>query len=103
MARKRRTFSTKEKLAILEEIERDGLAVTLRRHGLYAKTITQWRRHFEEEVPVEDPTSDSAARLELRRLRQENQQLKELVAEKELEIRIKDSLLKKTTSRGRTD
>jgi len=38
---------------------------------------------------------------ELRRLRQENQQLKEVVAEKELIIRVKDALLKKSTSRGR--
>ncbi len=62
-------------------------------------TVTQWRRHFEEEVPIEDPTSDSAARMELRRLRQENQQLKEIVADKELEIRIKDPLLKNDVSR----
>ena len=103
MSRKRRTFSTEEKLAILAEVERDGLSVTLRKHGLYAKTISHWRKRFEEDGSEPATESDPAARMELRRLRQENQQLKELVAEKELELRIKESLLKKTRSRERTD
>jgi hypothetical protein len=39
---------------------------------------------------------------QVKRLLLENQRLKQLLAEKELALNIKDELLKKTTSRGRT-
>lgn len=45
---KRRTFSAKEKLRILEETDRatepGGVGAILRREGLYSSALTDWRR-----------------------------------------------------------
>lgn len=93
-------LTDEQKQHILREVEEHGLAVTCRKHKVYAKSIYQWRVKFRDVDHVDDSkrvTEDP----ELRRLRQENQQLKEVVAEKELIIRVKDALLKKSTSRGR--
>jgi transposase-like protein len=97
-----RQFTDEQKQHILKEVEENGLAITIRKHGLNARSIYRWRenlQHPDRRVEDRKRTPDDA---ELRRLRYENQQLKELIAEKELAIRIKDALLKKTTSRERT-
>jgi putative transposase len=101
MMRKKRTWSVQEKLAILKEAESEGVTATIRKHQIYGNTLYEWRKKYERsgerglETPYErvDP--------EVRRLEEENLKLKELVAEKELIIRIKDDLLKKTAARGR--
>lgn len=98
----KRLFTDEQKQLILREVEEHGLAVTLRKHGLNARSIYRWREKLQNpDRRAEDPkrSPDDA---ELRRLRHENQQLKELIAEKELAIRIKDALLKKTASRERS-
>lgn len=45
---KRRTYSAKEKLRILDEADRvtepGGIAALLRREGLYSSALTDWRR-----------------------------------------------------------
>lgn len=44
---RRRTFTAKEKLRILEEADRaprGGLGALLRREGLYSSALTEWRR-----------------------------------------------------------
>ena len=46
---------------------------------------------------IRDRVETTISSKEYHRLLRENQALKELVAEKELEIRIKDALLKKTS------
>jgi transposase-like protein len=94
----RRRFTEDERRAILKEVDDHGLSITIRKHGISASHIYSWRKRTES-----DAAFNTALEAELRRLRQENQQLKEMVAEKELFIRIKDSLLKKTLSRGKTD
>ncbi len=89
-----RKWSKETKLAILAEAERNGIAQTSRKHGVAASQVHEWKKKFQllgeagltGYVHKEDP--------ELHRLRVEIQSLKEIVAEKELAIRIKDSLLK---------
>lgn len=99
---KYRRYTDEQRLVILQEVEEHGLAVTLRKHSLYAKSIYQWRERLQA-VSQHEARKRSAEELEIRRLQAEVQQLKEIVAEKEMALRIKDSLLKKTASRGRTD
>lgn len=98
----RRTFTDEQKRIVLREVEENGLAVTLRKHSLYAKTVYQWRERLQGSVPQEN-RKRSAEQQHIRKLEAEIQQLKELVAEKEMAIRIKDSLLKKTSFRGRIE
>lgn len=87
-------FTNEQKLKILQEIEEHGLAVTLRKHKLYAKSIYRWREKLQGSGRATEHPKRAPNDAEVRQLRQENQQLKELVAEKELVIRIKDALLK---------
>src|SRR6266567_216550 len=79
----RRVFSPQYKLRILEEYERrdrNGRGALLRREGLYASSISEWRRQREEGAlqaltaspgrPSTDPREH-----ELARLRRENARL----------------------------
>lgn len=90
----RRRFTDDEKRLILREIEENGLAVTLRKHSIYAKSIYQWQEKFRDEPRARMKKGVLVDEADLRRLRMENLQLKEIVAEKELALRIKDALLK---------
>lgn len=96
---KRRVFTEEQRLAILKEADEHGVAVTVRKYGLVASMIYKWR----DRIAKDAPHANREAEMELRRLQQEIRQLKELVAEKELAIRIKDSLLKKTLFHGSSE
>lgn len=93
---KPRVYTEQQRLAILKEADENGVAVTVRKYELAASMIYKWR----DRVAKGSSKTSREAEQELQRLRQEISLLKELVAEKELSIRIKDSLLKKTLSRG---
>ncbi len=88
--------SAQEKQRILEESKTLGLVETARKHGLSYQTVKNWQDIFS--VSGFEGLKSGASRLspELKRLQLENQRLKELVADKELELKIKNELLKKT-------
>ena len=93
---KKRTFSEREKLDILKEASEQGVNATLEKHGIYPATYYDWRRKFDEmgaEGLKRGMTPKHLKRI--RELEKENRRLKEIVAEKELEGRLKDELLKK--------
>ena len=98
--RKRRTWTVEQKLAILKEAETEGVTATIRKHQIYANTLYEWRQRFELNGEKGLAIAYERVDPELKRLQEENLRLKELVAEKELVIRIKDDLLKKTAARG---
>lgn len=91
--------STQEKIAIIKEGKENGWVETARKHDISYPTLQSWRLRFESggETALSGKLDISSG--ELKKLMRENQVLKELVAEKELEIRIKDELLKKKKSR----
>jgi putative transposase len=96
----RRKFTVEQKMAILKEAETEGVTQTLRKHSIYANTIYKWREQFDTRgkeglKPYQriDP--------EVKKLQMENLALKKLLAEKELALSIKDSLLKKVQSKPR--
>jgi len=97
-----RRYTEDEKRIILKEVEEHGLGVTVRKHGVTAKTVYRWRERMQGSVQRKS-LQETVNTAEMRRLQGEVQQLKEIVAEKELALRIKDSLLKKTLLRGRTE
>lgn len=43
----RSRYTDEQRLAILKELEEHGLSVTLRKHGLYAKSIYLWREKLQ--------------------------------------------------------
>ena len=91
--------STQEKLQILEESKHLGLVATARKHAISYQTLKNWQ----DKVSVWGydglKTGEGLMTPELKHLQLENQGLKEMVAEKELELKIKEELLKKTTLR----
>jgi|SRR5690554_2570055 len=93
---KKRTFTEQEKLDILKEAGEHGVKSTLQRHGIYPATYYDWRRKFTE-MGVEGLKHGMTPKhlKRIRELEKENKKLKEIVAEKELEGRLKDELLKK--------
>lgn len=96
MSRKKRTFSKEEKLRILEESKIHGVKLTLEKHGIYPATFYGWRKKYDQMGEEGFAHGITPAQLkEIRRLEKENELLKQIIAEKELEGKLKDELLKK--------
>lgn len=89
-------YSTKEKMNILLEAEKNGVKVTLEKYNLFPATFYYWKRKhntYGEQGLDHKTQADQLKRMKA--LEVENQRLKVLLAEKELESSIKDELLKK--------
>ncbi|HAD32908.1 MAG TPA: transposase [Chitinophagaceae bacterium] len=88
--------TTEEKLAILKEAAQNGIVNTCEKYGIYPTTYYKWKEKYDtmgEEGFSHGMTPDQLR--EIRRLRKENQHLKDMLIEKELESRMKDELIKK--------
>jgi putative transposase len=93
---KRRTFSKETKLSILQEAKENGVNVTLLKYGIYPVTYYSWKKKYEQMGEAGFRHGMTPAHLkEIKRLEKENELLKKLLAEKELENHMKDDLLKK--------
>ncbi len=77
---KKSRYSEEQIVAILRDAECTTIAAAARKHGVSEHSIYRWRRQFAG-VDVSDVK-------ELRRLRDENQRLKRLVAERDLELEV---------------
>ena len=92
----KRTFNKEEKLAIIKEASIHGVTVTLDKHGIYPASYYSWKNKYDqmgEEGFCHGMTPQHLKRI--RDLEKENSALKLLLAEKELENRLKGELLKK--------
>ncbi|MFA5649154.1 MAG: transposase [Bacteroidales bacterium] len=93
---KKRTFSKEEKLQIIKEATIHGVQVTLDKHGVYPASYYSWKKKFEEMGEEGFQHGMSPKHLKrIRDLEKENNTLKQLLAEKELENKLKGDLLKK--------
>ncbi|MDK2841769.1 MAG: putative transposase [Anaerophaga sp.] len=93
---KKRKFTKEEKLQIIKEATEQGVNVTLEKHGIYPATYYSWKKKFETMGEAGFRHGMTPAQLkEIKRLEKENEMLKKILAEKELEGRLKDDLLKK--------
>lgn len=89
-------FTKSEKLAIIKEAGEKGVKPTLAKYDLYPATYYYWKKQLLangegglEHRRVKDQQT------EIKRLEKENTALKILLAEKELESKLKDEMLKK--------
>jgi putative transposase len=93
----KRRWSKEDKLAILKEAEQNGVELTIRKHGIYPSTYYSWRKKYQLEG--ESGFTDSARRKKdrqyIRQLEDELSLLKQLLAERDVEIALRDELLKK--------
>ena len=74
----------------------NGVKATLEKYAIYPATFYSWRKKYEsmgEEAFTHGMTPGQLK--EIRRLEKENDLLKQIIAEKELESKLKDDLLKK--------
>lgn len=96
MSKPKRQFSKAEKLKILNESKENGVKVTLEKFGIYPATFYGWRKKYEEMGEAGFQHGITPAQLkEIKRLEKENMMLKAIIADKELQSRLKDELLKK--------
>ena len=77
---KKSRFSEEQMVKILREADRAPVGEVAKRHGVSEQTIYAWRKRF-------GALEAADVRL-LRQLQHENQRLKKLVAERDLEIEV---------------
>lgn len=96
MSLHRKKWSQKEKEEVLLNVEEHGVSRTSREYNVSTATIYNWKRKYEElGSDGLEAGAKTALERELAQIKRENNELKKMVAEKELTIRLKDSLLKK--------
>lgn len=77
---KKSQFSEEQMVKILREADHSPVADVAKKHGISDQTIYAWRKKFGK--------LESADVKRLRQLEQENNRLKKLVAERDLEIEV---------------
>jgi putative transposase len=87
----------KEKLQLIEESKSLGILETASKHNLHYQTLKNWVDAYALGGSAGLQGKGVKAEPELRRLYLENEQLKLIMAEKELALRIKDEMLKKNS------
>jgi|SRR5690242_437339 putative transposase len=96
MSRQRRKWSESEKLQIIQEAEQNGLTETLRKYNVAQSLFHRWRRAYNGEGMEGLQPKYHRVDPEVKRLQQENERLKKIIAKQALEIDFKDDLLKKS-------
>ena len=98
MAKHRKTWSTSEKLEVINYFEKWGPTKTSREYNVSAASIYKWKAAHEEQGKegLKKTTKKSPETEEVKRLKRENDELKKIVAEKELRLRIQAEMLKKS-------
>lgn len=92
----KRKFSKEEKLQIIKEASDQGVTNTLDKHGIYPATFYSWKKKFDLMGEDGFRHGRTLAQLkEIKRVEKENELLKKLLAEKEMEGRLKNELIKK--------
>ncbi len=92
----KRKFTKEEKLQIIKEASEQGVKATLAKYGVYPASYYSWKEKLEqmgEEGFHHGMTPQHLKRI--RELEKENNALKQLLAEKELDNKMKGDLLKK--------
>jgi len=89
-------FTPAEKLAIIKEAKLKGQKVTLVKYDIYASTFHYWKKKYNVYGTdgLQHKTAKDNEKL-IKQLENENNNLKLLLAEKELQGRMKDEMLKK--------
>lgn len=92
----KRKFTKEEKLQLLKEVEQNGVKATLEKHGIYPATYYSWKKKYEQMGEDGFQHGMTPAHIkEIKRLEKENELLKKLLAEKEIEGHLKTEMLKK--------
>ena len=98
----RRRHSTETKLRIVKEVLETGNgSIVARRHGLSASMVNRWVRQYQQygEAAFKGASKSNGQVVgndkDYRKLEEENEHLKKILGEKDLEVAILRDLLKK--------
>ena len=107
MSRHRRSFTPAQKMEIINYHKQHGMTATRRQYEISSSVVRRWidryDRHGEEGLRKKVKSTKSEIEIEVAHLRREIREYKQMVAERDLAIRIKDELLKKSQSRWRNE
>jgi len=96
----RKQYSPEMKMQIVKEaIETGNASIVARRHDIAPSLVARWTRCYKRYgnfYPQKDVPRSNSSSPDYKRMAQENEQLKKLLGEKDLEIAILRDLLKKT-------
>ena len=95
----RKNWTKEEKLKILSYLDENGIAKTQRYYEVSAGTVYKWQKIYKSKGASGFDRGQGKLidqDREILKLKQENEALKAIVAEKELALRIKNELLKKS-------
>lgn len=97
MSNHRKVWSQEEKLSVISFYNEKGLGATSREFNVSSTSINNWLDTFAKygAKGLEKGGVKTDSEKEIQRLLRENKELKEMIAERELALRIKDALLKK--------
>jgi transposase-like protein len=98
MSNHRRNWTTTEKLEAIQILKKDGVIKASRQLSISVTTLYKWQNVYESlgEEGLSGKISQNKD-TDLEKYRRENQELKLIVAEKELVIRMLNELIKKST------
>ena len=84
---KKTRFTEEQIVTILREADERSVPEVAKKHGVSAQTIYAWRKHF--------GSLEAADVKRLRQLEQENQRLKKIVADRDLELDVLKEITRK--------
>jgi transposase-like protein len=96
MKKERRTFTPEDRLAILQEGQREGTTATCRKYNLAPSLYAKWKNKYLSKGVEGLKSAYKRVDPELRLLEEENERLKRIIARQALEIEFKSELLKKS-------
>jgi transposase-like protein len=77
---KKTRFTEEQMVSILREADEKPVPEVAKKHGISSQTLYSWRKHFGSLEPADVKR--------LRQLEQENNRLKQLVADRDLELQV---------------
>lgn len=102
MTTTRRKFTPEERLSILQEGEREGHSLTLRKYQIAPSLYARWKHKYLKEGIYGLKDKHKKVDPALRELELENERQKRIIAKQALEIEVKSELLKKTPIGSKT-
>lgn len=93
---KKRKFSHEQKMKMLRESDASSVTEVCRKYNVAPSLFYKWRKQFEALGPEGLKGQYKTIDPERKRLEEENERLKRIVAKQALEIEVKSELLKKS-------